>query len=112
MSNKDIVGRHIEALNAKDMTRVKRMVSEQCTLHSQGKIVPYAEVMRMEQEEWKEHPQRKYVIDELLEDGDKVAARCTMMDDGCTPTLEMLVLAHLLKGKFTRFEVGLITPHS
>ncbi|GAG09943.1 unnamed protein product [marine sediment metagenome] len=112
MTNKEIVRRYFDAINAKDLALAMSMVAEQATLHSQGKTLPYEDVMQIEQEEWKEHPERKYVADEMLAEGEKVAVRCTMMDDGHTPTLEMLALHHLQNGKITRTEVGLISPRS
>ncbi|MFC1462529.1 nuclear transport factor 2 family protein [Verrucomicrobiota bacterium] len=110
MTNAEIVRQHLEALNAKDAALVKSMVAEDATLRSQGKTVPHVDVLQTEQDEWKQHPERKYVADEILSEGDKVAVRCTMMDDGSTPTLEMLVLHYLKDGKIARTEVGLISP--
>lgn len=111
-ANKELVRRYFDAINAKDVSLANRMVAKQCTIHSGGKTHPYAEALRAEQAGWKENPNRKYVIDELIAEGDKVAARWTMMNDGRTPTVEMLSIWHVHDGKFTRGEHGLFRQHS
>ena len=110
-TNSEIVRAYFDAINAKDLALANSMVAEECMMHSGDDTVSYSDAIQAEQEGWKDNPNRKYVIDELLAEGDKVAGRWTILNDGSAPTFEMLSIWDMQDGKFVHGKHATFRSH-
>ena len=100
MSNHaETLRRYFDAINARDLTTANNLVADDCVIHSGGRTVAYHDAIQAEQEGWEIAPNRKCQIEDVVTEGDRVAARWRSLEQGESVTSESLSIYRLEDAK-------------